>query len=127
MKQSTQRPVLLNLLQIRLPLGGVLSIIHRLSGVLLVMAIPVLIYFLQLLNGGEEAYAQAQVFLHTVSGKITFSLIIWLLIQHSMSGIRHLLMDLDFSYNKHIARTTAMLAFVFSFILIVVTWGLIWL
>ena len=127
MKQSTQRPVFLNLLQIRLPLGGVLSIIHRVSGVLLVLAIPVLIYFLQLLNGGEESFAQARALLQTVPGKIIFSLITWLLIQHSMSGIRHLLMDLDFSYNKHIARTTAIVAFSFSFILIVFTGALIWL
>ena len=100
MKQSTQRPVFLNLLQIRLPLGGVLSIIHRVSGILLVVAIPALIYFLQLLNGGEESFAQAQALLLTVSGKIIFSLI---------------------------ARTTAIVAFSFSFILIVFTGALIWL
>ena len=127
MKQNTQRPVFLNLLQIRLPLGGVLSIIHRVSGVLLVLAIPVLIYFLQLLNDGEESFSQAQTFLQTLSGKLVLSLIIWLLIQHSMSGIRHLLMDLDFSYDKHVARTTARVAFVCSSMLIVVTGILIWL
>lgn len=127
MKQTSPRPVFLNLLQIRLPLGGVLSIIHRVSGVLLVLAIPVLIYFLQLLNGGEEAFAQALAFMQTVSGKIIFSLITWLLIQHSISGIRHLLMDLDFSYNKYIARKTALLAFSFSFLLIAVSGALIWL
>ena len=127
MKQNTQRPVFLNLLQIRLPLGGVLSIIHRVSGVLLVLAIPVVIYFLQLLNDGEESFAQAQAFLQTLSGKLILSLITWLLIQHSMSGIRHLLMDLDFSYDKHVARTTARVAFVCSAMLIVVTGILIWL
>ena len=127
MKQNTQRPVFLNLLQIRLPLGGVMSIIHRVSGVLLVLAIPILIYFLQLLNDGEESFAQAQTFLQTLSGKLILSLITWLLIQHSMSGIRHLLMDLDFSYDKHIARTTARVAFVCSSMLIVVTGILIWL
>ena len=127
MKQNTQRPVFLNLLQIRLPLGGVLSIIHRVSGVLLVLAIPILIYFLQLLNDGEESFALAQTFLQTLSGKLILSLITWLLIQHSMSGIRHLLMDLDFSYDKHIARTTARVAFVCSSMLIVVTGILIWL
>jgi succinate dehydrogenase / fumarate reductase cytochrome b subunit len=127
MKQSTQRPVFLNLLQIRLPLGGVLSIIHRVSGVLLVLAIPALIYFLQLLNGGEESFTQALAILNTVPGKIILSLIIWLLIQHSMSGIRHLLMDLDFSYDKRIARKTALIAFSFSLILIIFTGVLIWL
>ena len=54
MKQTDQRPVFLNLLQIRLPLGGVLSILHRVSGVLLVLAIPIFVYFLQLLGGDEE-------------------------------------------------------------------------
>ena len=127
MKQNTRRPVYLNLLQIRLPLGGVLSILHRVSGVLLVLAIPVLIYFLQLLNGGEESFSQAQTLLQTLSGKLMLSLITWLLIQHSISGIRHLLMDLDFSYDKHIARTTAWVAFACSSILIVVTGILIWL
>jgi succinate dehydrogenase / fumarate reductase cytochrome b subunit len=127
MKQSTQRPVFLNLLQIRLPVGGVLSIIHRVSGVFLVLAIPVFIYLLQLLNGGEASYARAQEFLHTVSGKIILSLVLWLLIQHSMSGIRHLMMDLDFSYDKHIARTTALIAFIISSILIIYSGALIWL
>ena len=127
MKPSIQPPVFLNLLQIRLPLGGVLSIIHRVSGVLLVLAIPLLIYFLHLLNGGEESFAQGLAYLQSVPGKIAFSLTIWFLIQHSMSGIRHLLMDLDFSYNKRIARITALIAFVSSFLLIVITGALIWL
>ncbi|MCK5359373.1 MAG: succinate dehydrogenase, cytochrome b556 subunit [Gammaproteobacteria bacterium] len=127
MKPTTPRPVFLNLLQIRLPLGGVLSIMHRVSGVFLVLAIPVLIYFLQLLNGGGESFAQAQALLQTLSGKLVLTLITWILIQHSMSGIRHLLMDLDFSYDKHVARTTARVAFACSSILIVVTGILIWL
>jgi len=127
MKPTTPRPVFLNLLQIRLPLGGILSIIHRVTGVLLVLATPVFIYFLQLLNGGQDKYQQALSLLNTVTGKIILSLIIWTLIQHSMSGIRHLLMDLDFSYDKHIARKTAVAAFAFSLVLIIVTGALIWL
>ena len=126
MKQADQRPVFLNLLQIRLPLGGVLSILHRVSGVLLVLAIPVFIFFLQLLGGGENTFSQAQVLIQTVPGKILASLIIWVLIQHSMSGIRHLMMDLDYSYNKQLARRTATFAFALSFLLIILTGVLIW-
>ena len=126
MKQADQRPVFLNLLQIRLPLGGVLSILHRVSGVLLVLAIPVFIFFLQLLGGGENTFSQAQALIQTVPGKILASLIIWVLIQHSMSGIRHLMMDLDYSYNKQLARRTATFAFALSFLLIILTGVLIW-
>lgn len=127
MKQSARRPVFLNLLQIRLPLGGVLSILHRVSGVLLVLAIPVFVYFLQILSRGETGFSHAQEILQTVPGKILVSLIVWTLIQHSMSGIRHLLMDLDYGYNKQVARKSATLAFAASFLLIILTGVLIWL
>ena len=127
MKQAAQRPVFLNLLQIRLPIGGVLSILHRISGVLLILAIPAFIYLLQMLGSGPQGFVQAQSHLHSISGKILVSLILWVLIQHSLSGIRHLLMDMDFGYDKFLARKTARLAFVLSFLLITLTGVLIWL
>mgnify|MGYP001586323013 FL=1 len=127
MKQSAQRPVFLNLLQIRLPLGGILSILHRVSGVLLVLAIPIFVYFLQILSGSEVSFSHAQEIIQTVPGKILISLIVWVLIQHSMSGIRHLMMDLDYGYNKQVARKTATVAFAVSLLLIILTGVLIWL
>lgn len=127
MKNAGQRPVFLNLLQIRLPRGGLLSIVHRVTGVLLVLAIPPFIYLLQLLNGGAEGFSQALSLLHSTPGKIFVSLTVWILIQHSLSGIRHLMMDLGYSYDKDIARFTANTAFVLSFLLIVLTGVWIWL
>ena len=127
MKQAAQRPVFLNLLQIRLPIGGVLSILHRISGVVLVLAIPAFVYYLQLLGSGPQGFEQAQSHLQSISGKILVSLIMWLLIQHSLSGIRHLMMDMDFGYDKLLARKTATLAFFLSFALIILTGLLIWL
>ncbi|HDH14947.1 MAG TPA: succinate dehydrogenase, cytochrome b556 subunit, partial [Gammaproteobacteria bacterium] len=122
-----QRPVFLNLLQIRLPRGGLLSFAHRVSGVLLVLAIPLFIYLLQLLNGGVEGFSQALSILYSTPGKIIVSLTVWILIQHSLSGIRHLMMDLGYSYDKDIARLTANIAFGLSFLLIVLTGVWIWL
>ena len=126
MKKAGQRPVYLNLFQIRLPHGGLLSIVHRLTGVLLIFAIPVFIYSLQLLNGGAEGYSQALSLLQSFPGKVLGSLIVWVLIQHTLSGIRHLLMDMGFSYDKNIARITADIAFLLSLLLIVLTGVLIW-
>ncbi|GMT40363.1 MAG: succinate dehydrogenase cytochrome b556 subunit [bacterium] len=127
MKNAGQRPVFLNLLQIRLPRGGLLSFAHRVSGVLLVLAIPLFIYLLQLLNGGVEGFSQALSILYSTPGKIIVSLTVWILIQHSLSGIRHLMMDLGYSYDKDIARLTANIAFGLSFLLIVLTGVWIWL
>ncbi len=127
MKNAGQRPVFLNLLQIRLPRGGLLSFVHRVTGVLLVLAIPLFIYLLQLLNGGVEGFSQALSILYSTPGKIIVSLTVWILIQHSLSGIRHLMMDLGYSYDKDIARLTANTAFGLSFLLIVLTGVWIWL
>ena len=124
---NKRRPVFLNLLQIHLPLGGVLSILHRITGVLLVSAIPVFIYAHQLFNADEESYTQTRELIQTIPGKIVLSLIVWMLIQHSLSGIRHLMMDLDFSYDRTIARKTAGIAFALSLLLILLTGVMIWL
>jgi len=110
-----------------LPRGGLLSFVHRVTGVLLVLAIPLFIYLLQLLNGGVEGFSQALSILYSTPGKIIVSLTVWILIQHSLSGIRHLMMDLGYSYDKDIARLTANTAFGLSFLLIVLTGVWIWL
>ncbi len=127
MKNTGQRPVFLNLLQIRLPRGGLLSIVHRITGVLLVLAIPLFIYLLQLLNGGAEGFSQALLLLQSIPGKIVTTIITWILIQHSLSGIRHLMLDMGFSYDKNISRITANTAFILSFLMIILTGVWIWL
>ena len=127
MKKVGPRPIFLDLLQIRLPRGGLLSIVHRATGVLLVLAIPLFIYFLQLLNGGAEGFSQALSLLQSTPGKILASITVWVLIQHSLSGIRHLIMDMGYSYDKNIARITANATFVLSLLLIMLTGVWIWL
>jgi len=127
MKKAEPRPVFLNLLQIRLPRSGLLSIAHRVTGVLLVLAIPLFIYLLQLLNGGTDGYSLALSLLHSTPGKILATITVWVLIQHSLSGIRHLIMDMGYSYDKNIARITANAAFVLSLLLIILAGVWIWL
>ena len=121
-----KRPVFLDLRLLHFPVGAVLSILHRITGVLLVCAIPVSIYFLQLLNSGEEGYLEAVSLLDTLFGKAALSLVAWLLIQHTLSGIRHLAMDMDYGYGKQSARRTAWVVFGTSFLLMVATGWLIW-
>ena len=46
-RNNNQRPVYLNLLRIHLPVGGVVSILHRVTGVLLALLLPYSLWFLQ--------------------------------------------------------------------------------
>ena len=52
MLDTKPRPVFLNLVKIRLPIAGVMSIIHRVSGVVMVASIPLVIYLLDLSLSG---------------------------------------------------------------------------
>ncbi len=106
------RPKYLNLLQIKLPITGIVSIGHRASGVFLLLSIPVWLYLLDLSLGSEQGYQQAQEitdgFLFTLLAIIVF----WSLMHHFFAGIRFLLLDLDIGIEKEVAFKFAKAVFI---------------
>ena len=88
MKTSTQRPVHLNLLKIRLPIGGIMSIIHRITGVAMFVAIPVLIYLLDLSLRDAASYQAAGVIVRSPFGVILLFGLMWGISLHLLAGIR---------------------------------------
>ena len=123
---ATKRPVHLNLTKIRLPVGGVMSIIHRLTGVLMFVSIPLLIYLLDRSLISAQGFAEAVHLLHPPLGKLMLFGLMWSLMHHLLAGIRYLLIDVDLGVDKATARTTALLVIVaappLGFLL---TWGLL--
>jgi succinate dehydrogenase / fumarate reductase cytochrome b subunit len=119
-------PVYLNLLQIRLPVGGVLSILHRVSGVLLTLSIPFMIWLMQHMNSGPDGYAYVIGLMNHGAFKLLVFLLAWLMIQHSLSGIRHLLLDMGVGYELARARSSAWLAFALSILLAAVLAVVLW-
>lgn len=108
MTTTTQRPVHLNLLKIKLPIGGIMSIIHRATGVFMFLALPYLIYLLDLSLSGPAGYAQAGESVHSFFGVVFVFLLMWSLAHHLLAGIRYLLIDVDMGVEKEIARQTAL-------------------
>jgi succinate dehydrogenase / fumarate reductase cytochrome b subunit len=108
MTSTTRRPVHLNLLKIKLPIGGIMSIIHRATGVFMFLALPYLIYLLDLSLSGPAGYDQANEALHGLVGTIFVFLIMWSLAHHLLAGIRYLLIDADLGVEKELARQTAL-------------------
>jgi succinate dehydrogenase / fumarate reductase cytochrome b subunit len=109
MATDKKRPVYLNLLQIRLPIGGVVSIIHRATGALMALLIPVALYALQMSLESPERYEQLRSWLAAGGGRLLMLAGLWVLIQHLYSGIRHLFMDVDVGVELKIARRSAWL------------------
>ena len=105
--QKENRPVFLNLVQIRLPVAGVLSILHRLTGVLLFFVMPFLIYLVQLVLADEAGYRAAAAYLASPLAAVVFFLLLWSLLHHLLAGIRYLLIDLHLGVERPVYRYTA--------------------
>ncbi|MHB8623462.1 MAG: succinate dehydrogenase, cytochrome b556 subunit [Sulfuricaulis sp.] len=121
MKQNKNRPVYLNLLKIRLPVGGVVSILHRVTGVLLVLFLPFALYALQRSLQDANAFAAIAARLATPTGRILLLVIVWVFAQHFFSGVRHLLQDVGIGVEKSAARRAAWLTFTASVLVLLLT------
>lgn len=108
MTTTSRRPVYLNLLKIKLPIAGFMSIIHRATGMFMFLALPYLIYLLDLSLSGPAGYAEAHDSLHGFVGMVFVFLIMWSLAHHLLAGIRYLLIDVDKGVEKEMARQTAL-------------------
>lgn len=107
--QKNHRPVYLNLLKIRLPVGGAVSILHRLTGFALVLALPFGLYALQYSLRGEAEFARLSGWFSTIPGRAAGLLALWAVAQHFFSGLRHLLLDVDIGVDRTAARLSAWL------------------
>ncbi len=107
MGKSRARPVFLNLFVIRLPIGGIVSIFHRITGVILVLLTPVAIYFFGLSLNHPEQFHRLWFWLGLWPGRLALLLLLALFIQHLFSGLRHLALDIDWGVDKQSARISA--------------------
>jgi len=118
-----KRPVFLNLMQIRFPITAIMSIAHRLTGVLLFLALPFLIYALDRSLQDKAGFTQILKCLDSIVVKIILVLLAWSLLHHLLAGIRYLLLDIDIGIEKKQARSTAWLVIVLALILpVVIAW-----
>ena len=76
------RPVYLNLLKIKLPLTGIVSFAHRISGVLLFLALPFAVYLLDLSIESEQSFAKAQQILNQPLVMLAQILLLWAITHH---------------------------------------------
>jgi succinate dehydrogenase / fumarate reductase cytochrome b subunit len=110
--KNFKRPKNLNLLHIRLPIGGVVSIWHRISGVLLVLALPLAFLLLQQSLRSPEGFAQVVALMNSLPVRVSLLFVTALLAHHFFAGVRHLLLDLDVGIGRSSGRLGAWLVLV---------------
>jgi succinate dehydrogenase / fumarate reductase cytochrome b subunit len=120
------RPVYLNLLQIRQPVPAIVSILHRISGALLFLFIPLLLYLLQAtLVSPDAAAAYYGVLAHPIV-KIVLLVLLWAYLHHICAGVRHLIFDLHIGTALAPARASSMAVLVISVVLTIIVAVRLW-
>lgn len=119
------RPVNLDLFSFRFPLVALTSIAHRIAGMLLFIAMPLLLWWLSDSLKSEADFVATKAWLTTWFGKSLVLLISAALIYHLIAGIRHLIMDLGIGESLSGGQKGSQLIIALSSILILL-WG-VWL
>ena len=107
-------PKFLNLLQIRFPIGAIASIGHRVSGVLLLIALPLLTDILDRSLRNEADFVSLRAALSSPWVVLALSLSAWAITHHILAGIRHLVMDVGIGSRLQQARLSARVVIMLS-------------
>ena len=118
------KPVYINLFKIQLPLSALLSISHRVSGILIFfLVLPVSAYILNLLLASQDSFSSfvdvfnSSVFLRTF---VLFNILIFE--YHVVAGIRHMLMDFHLvGETLSASNTSAITALIVFFLIALLT------
>ena len=126
-----QRPKYLSLpailFQIRLPLPGWVSILHRVSGALLVFPFAAwLLYLLDASLRSGEHFARIRDYLEMPLAKLGLIVLIWAYCHHFCAGLRYLVLDLNMGIELRPARISAAAVIVVSLALTVVFGVRVW-
>ena len=109
----------------RLPAAGIVSILHRISGFLMFLLLPLVIWMFDLTVSSEISFARfGSIFNNGIGGivlKLFCLALIWGYLHHFIAGVRHLWMDVNHhAVEKKTGTNTAVGTLVISIVLTVV-------
>jgi succinate dehydrogenase / fumarate reductase cytochrome b subunit len=122
-----KRPLWYNLSLLNLPLPGLVSILHRISGAALFL---LLLWLLYLLDGSLASAERFEAVRHTVSqplAKVVLLGLLWSFLHHLCAGIRYLFLDIHTGVDLASARATSGVVLAVSLVLTALLgWRLLW-
>lgn len=101
----------------RLPLAGVISILHRASGALLFVLLPFILNILDKSLYSEVSFEHFKGIVSHWFVKLIILALSWAYLHHFCAGIRHLVMDFHFALDKESARKTSVAVLTISLLL----------
>jgi len=123
---NKHRPKHLALHLIKLPLPGFVSVLHRISGLLLFLALPLLLLMLQYSLRSIETYTQLLAVLAHPLAKLVLLGLLWAFLHHFCAGLRYLAIDLDYGVKLAQARASSKAVLAVSLVLTVLLGAKLW-
>ena len=124
---TKRRPVYLNLVAIRLPVPGIASILHRVSGaVLFLFVLPLMLCAVQASLASPESFAALKAaFAHPLAKLVTIGFV-WAYLHHFCAGIRYLLIDIHVGDDLAPARRSSVVVIAISLLLTLIVAVRLW-
>lgn len=123
--KPSPRPVYLDLFRIHLPLAGWVSILHRVSGVLLFLGFPLGMWALSVSLTDEAGFQRMAGWARHPIGESFVLLLVWAFAHHLLSGLRHLALDMHWGVERNSARQVSKAVLLLTaLITVLAAWGL---
>ena len=106
----------------RWQISSLLSITHRISGVINLIALILIFFWLVVLSLGESNYELFLLIINSFIGKFILIGFTWSMSFHLLSGIRHLVWDLGYGFEIKTANISGLIVIISSLVLTVMIW-----
>jgi succinate dehydrogenase / fumarate reductase cytochrome b subunit len=123
---SKGRPKYLDLLKIRLPVPGLVSILHRISGLGLFLFLPLLLWLFQSSLTSPDSYVRYRAVFANPLVKLILIGLLWAFLHHLLAGLRFLALDLHYGTELPTARATSWLVLVTAIVLTAILGVWLW-
>ena len=106
----------------RWQISSLLSITHRISGIINLLALILIFFWLIFLSLGESNYELFLLAINSFFGKFILIGFTWSMCFHLLSGIRHLFWDLGYGFEIKTANISGIIVIIFSLALTIIFW-----
>ena len=103
-------------------ISSLLSITHRISGIINLLALILIFFWLIALSLGENNYESFLLLINSFFGKFILIGFTWSMIFHLLSGVRHLVWDLGYGFEIKTANISGTIVIIFSLALTIIFW-----
>ena len=103
-------------------ISSLLSITHRIAGVINLLALILIFFWLVFLSLGESNYELFLISINSFLGKFILIGFTWSMIFHLLSGIRHLVWDFGYGFEIKTANFSGVVVIIFSLVLTIIFW-----